>query len=68
MWPSGAGRSRTEVQPRLEAPISKGQKVGEVIVELDGDLVARQPLVALEDLAEGGLWRGMVDTVLLLLE
>jgi len=60
--------ARTEIQPNLEAPISKGQKVGEVIVELDGEPVTRQPLVALEEVPEGGIWRTVVDTVLMWLE
>ena len=60
--------ARTEIQPNLEAPISKGQKVGEVVVELDGELVTRQPLVALEEVPEGGIWRTVVDTVLMWLE
>ena len=60
--------ARTEIQPNLEAPISKGQKVGAVVVELDGELVTRQPLVALEEVPEGGIWRTVVDTVLMWLE
>ena len=60
--------ARTEIQPQLEAPLSKGQKVGEVIVELDGSEIVRRPLVALEEVAEGGLWRKAVDSVLMMLE
>ena len=60
--------ARTELDPRIEAPISRGQKVGEVVVELDGETIMRRPLVALEDIAEGGLWRQAVDTVLMMLE
>ncbi len=60
--------ARTEIQPKLEAPISKGQKVGEVVVELNGELVTRRPLVALEEMPEGGIWRTVVDNVLMLLE
>ena len=60
--------ARTEIRPQLQAPLSKGQKVGDVIIELAGGEVARRPLVALEDIAEGGLWRQAVDTVLMMLE
>ena len=60
--------ARTVLDPRIEAPISRGQKVGEVVVELDGETIMRRPLVALEDIAEGGLWRQAVDTVLMMLE
>jgi D-alanyl-D-alanine carboxypeptidase (penicillin-binding protein 5/6) len=60
--------ARTEVQPNLQAPIAKGEKVGEVVVELDGEVITRQPLVAYEDVPEGGIWRSVVDSVLMLLE
>jgi len=60
--------ARTEIRPRLEAPLSKGQKVGDVVIELDGEVVSRQPLVALDEIAEGGIWRTMVDSVLMMLE
>jgi D-alanyl-D-alanine carboxypeptidase (penicillin-binding protein 5/6) len=60
--------ARTEIDPQIQAPVAKGQKVGDVIVELDGELVVRRPLVALDDVPEGGLWRRAVDTVLIMLE
>ena len=60
--------ARTEIRPNLQAPIGKGEKVGEVVIELDGEAVARQPLVALDEVPEGGIWRTMVDTVLMMLE
>ena len=60
--------ARTEIQPQLQAPLSKGQKVGNVIIELAGEEIVRRPLIALDDVAEGGLWRQAVDTVLMMLE
>lgn len=60
--------ARTVIQPQIEAPLTKGQKVGEVIVELDGEVLTRRALVALEDVPEGGIWRTMVDSVLMMLE
>mgnify|MGYP000137353526 CR=1 FL=1 len=45
-----------------------GQAVGEVVVELNGSPVTRQPLVALASVPEGGIWRSVVDNVLILLE
>ena len=56
--------ARTEIRNALEAPVAKGDPVGEVIVELDGELLRRQALVALDTVAEGGIWRKAVDTVL----
>ncbi len=60
--------ARTEIRPQLRAPLDQGQTVGEVVVELDGEVIAREPLVALEAVAEGGIWRTVVDNVLMLLE
>jgi D-alanyl-D-alanine carboxypeptidase (penicillin-binding protein 5/6) len=60
--------ARTEIRSPLTAPLQQGQALGEVVVELEGELVARQPLVALQPVAEGGLWRKTVDTVLMMLE
>lgn len=60
--------ARTELDPTLRAPLAKGEQVGEVIVELNGETVSRQPLVTLAAVQEGGLWRTVVDNVLMLLE
>lgn len=51
------------VTKNLMAPIKKGQPVGEVVVSLDKDVLAKQPLVALEDDPEGGLWTRTKDAV-----
>lgn len=61
-------QARTEIKPGIEAPVSKGQPLGEVIVELEGEEVARVPLVALNENPEGGLWRQMVDSVMQMME
>jgi len=42
----------TRLMPDLEAPIAKGQKVGEVVVTLDGKTIATQPVVAMEAVEE----------------
>lgn len=61
-------QARTEIKPTIEAPVNKGQALGEVIVELSGTEVTRMPLRALADMPEGGLWNLMVDSVLLWME
>lgn len=60
--------ARTEINPQLQAPLARGQRVGYVIVELAGEEILRRPLVALDEIAEGGLWRKAVDSVLMMLE
>lgn len=54
-------KARTELEPRLMAPLAKGDQVGKLVVELDGEVVAEAPLTALQDAPEGGLWRQAVD-------
>jgi D-alanyl-D-alanine carboxypeptidase (penicillin-binding protein 5/6) len=60
--------ARTEIRPDLRAPLQKGDTVGEIVVELEGQTVTRQPLVTLAAVPEGGIWRKVVDKVLMLLE
>ncbi len=52
-----------EVEPKLRAPIAATQAVGRVTVTLDGELVATQPLYPLADVAEGGFFRRLWDTI-----
>lgn len=56
--------ARLEKLPELRAPIPKGTRVGDVVVDLDGAEVLRVPAVALETVSEGGLWRKATDTVM----
>ncbi|MDP2716218.1 serine hydrolase [Rheinheimera sp.] len=48
---------------QLLAPISKGQQVGSIYLKLNGEDIATYPLVALEDVAEGGFFSRMIDYV-----
>jgi D-alanyl-D-alanine carboxypeptidase (penicillin-binding protein 5/6) len=50
--------------PEIVAPIAKGERVGDVVVSLGNKELSRQPLVALQDVAEGGLWAKIRDTIL----
>jgi D-alanyl-D-alanine carboxypeptidase (penicillin-binding protein 5/6) len=57
-----------EIDPQLIAPISKHQQIGTAVIKLKGELVAKQPLIALQNVAEGSLLQVLKDEVLLLLE
>jgi D-alanyl-D-alanine carboxypeptidase (penicillin-binding protein 5/6) len=50
--------------PDISAPVAKGAAVGHIIISLEDEEVSRVPLVALQDVAEGGLWEKARDTVL----
>ncbi len=57
-----------KVTPQITAPVNKGKQYGMVEVSLNGQPVATQPLVALDDVAEGGLFDRLKDEALLLFE
>lgn len=56
--------ARIEKNPDIIAPVAKGDKVGEIVVDLEGKEIGREPLIALQDVAEGGWWEWLRDTVL----
>ena len=53
-----------DIDKNIEAPVAKGQKVGEVKVSLNGDLLETVPLVALETVNEGGIIQKAKDFIL----
>ncbi len=56
-------------RPRtLIAPIHKSQAIGTVTIRLGDETLRQEPLIALTDVGEGGLFRRMIDTVELLWE
>jgi D-alanyl-D-alanine carboxypeptidase (penicillin-binding protein 5/6) len=62
--PSGQNKPATTTMtfpPNLKAPIKKGDVVGQVNVVLNEKPIASAPLIALENLPKGGLWRSLVD-------
>ncbi len=61
---SAALNSDIELEPGIVAPVDGGQTLGKVVVSLGGEPLARQPLVALKAVPEGGLWRQAMDSVL----
>jgi len=50
------------------APVSAGQQLGNVSVTLDDEALIERPLVALQQVAEGGLWQSIKDNTLLLFQ
>lgn len=54
-----------QVDKGIDAPIKRGDTLGKIIItdqEL-GKVVKETPLLALEDVPEGGWWRGMLDGI-----
>lgn len=50
-----------ELSTELEAPISKGQTVGKVFIQLDGKEIATYPLVTLNEIKQGGWFKRTMD-------
>ncbi|MDF1757642.1 MAG: D-alanyl-D-alanine carboxypeptidase [Legionellaceae bacterium] len=53
----------TKVPQFVEAPITKGQKVGELIVKFDDKIISEQPLYALTDEKSGGFYKKAVGSI-----
>lgn len=52
-----------ELEKNLEAPLEKGQVVGKLYLQIDGEDIAEYPLVTLQSVAEGGFFDRMADYV-----
>lgn len=52
-----------ELDKKLEAPLGKGEVVGTLYLQLEGEDVAQYPLVTLQEVNEGGFFDRMVDFV-----
>ena len=52
-----------ELDKKLEAPLEKGEVVGKLYLQIDGEDIAEYPLVTLQSVAEGGFFDRMKDYV-----
>jgi len=51
---------------QLTAPIKRGDNVGELVLSFKEEVLARMPLVALEDAPESGFFARMIDSIKML--
>lgn len=56
-------KANFELDQKLQAPLSKGQKVGTVYLQLNGEDVASFPLVTLQAVEEGGFFKKIMDYI-----
>lgn len=56
-----------DVPEPLLAPVAAGAEIGSTRFMLDGEPILTAPLIALEDVPRGGLWRRTVDSIRLML-
>ena len=59
-------KANMNIDSQIMAPAIKGQTYGSVTVTLGGKTLATRPLIALNDVPEGSLWRQLVDYIILL--
>lgn len=60
--------AKMEVEEQIMAPVAKGDASGAVKITLGDKLFVERPLVALQTVSEGALWRRMLDHVMLMFE
>lgn len=53
----------TKVPAYLQAPIKKGDKVGNLVVEFDNKVIATRPLYALQNIESGGFYTRAKDSI-----
>ncbi len=51
------------INPKLVAPIAKGDVIGKVEVKLDDKVVHSADLIALDAVEEGGIFRRLWDSI-----
>lgn len=69
--PRGQAKNLTAsfvLEKELQAPIKKGDIVGKLYYQADGEDVAQYPLMALETVEEGSLFSRLWDYIVLLLK
>ena len=59
-------KANMTVEAMLVAPAKKGQTYGSVNIRIGEEELSQQPLIALQDVPEGGLWRRTVDNIKLM--
>ncbi len=50
---------------RVRAPVRAGDELGMVTISLNGDTLLEKPLVALSDVERGGIFRRLIDSIVL---
>lgn len=58
----------SNISKELTAPVTKGQILGNLVIKLNNEVIATQPLIALEDDPEGSFWTKTKDSIKLMLQ
>jgi len=61
-------KNNIKVEAMIEAPVSKHQSYGQVNIMLGDKTIATRDLVALSSVAEGSIWRKLMDSIQLMFQ
>ncbi len=56
----------TKVPSYLQAPIKKGDKIGDLVVQFDNNVIATRPVYALQNVEAGGFFTRVKDSIRLM--
>jgi len=56
-------KAQLQIDPTIKAPIALGDSLGRLTVELDGEVIVDQSIVALQDIPEGGFFKRIWDMI-----
>ncbi len=59
-------KANMKLNAMITAPVTKGQEFGSVNVTLADEVLVSRPLVALDDIKEGGLFSKLIDNIILM--
>ena len=57
-----------EISEAVEAPVSRGQTIGKLVLKLDGQVITSRPLVATNAVAKGSIFMRAIDGIMMRLE
>ena len=60
---ANAIKTQIIVQPKLTAPLKKGQVVGKFVASLNGKVISEKPFVALQAVEESGFFAKIIDHI-----
>lgn len=61
-------KATLKVNEKIMAPVNKGQSLGSVNIDLEGESIASLPLIALHDVNTGDFFQRMTDKIMLMFE
>ncbi len=60
--------TKIRLKESILAPVKKGQRIGSLIIEHNGQVLENVSLIALGNVAEGGLFHNLADSILMMFE